>query len=366
MNTERFASINILDFGACGDGKSDDSEAIQEAINLLAAKGGGKIFFPFTPSGYRVSRTAQEVVDDKRCRSQIYIPYSRALRPNIQFEGEMPCKMLYAYMVRKQPGMKTVLQKRNVNTFIFSDWDAPEEHDPQARPWSLLGALEGDSLAGNFGASMVSLHNLEFRVKMDPAKMYPVMTAVNLQNVSRINIQDSQFCTDINVGDAALGLSLQANPCHSAGLIASGDQNDNNVIRNAAAQGFRYGFVLGEHVVADYLYVHNNEEAIVFHGSSHLSHIHHLVAQHNQKILCTSSNTLFGLKKGPCYVMVDGVDFEPGGEGYLPEISNMTHGVWDPENRLRGFLRYHSGYPVGKDWFPVEGGKNYKVEAIGL
>ena len=47
---------------------------------------------------------------------------------------------------------------------------------------------------------------------------------------------------------------LQYNPCHTAGLITSGDQNDNNVLRNVSVQGFRYGFVFGEHVIADYLY----------------------------------------------------------------------------------------------------------------
>ena len=281
-----YGPINILEFGAKGNGVADDTEAIQEAILLLAARGGGKIFFPFTPNGYRIARPAPETVNGRRCRGQLYIPLRPELRPNILLEGEMPCKLLYSYMVRNgsnPAAPKTKFPMQNVNTFLFSDWDAPEEYDPEARPWSILCALEGDVLAGNFGASLISIHNLEFRVKLNPEKMYPSMSAVNLQNASRIHIQDSQFCLDRNVGDADLNLSLQPNPCHTAGLIASGDQNDNNVLRNVAVQGFRYGFVFGEHVVADYLYAHNNEEAVVFHDSSHHSHIHHLVAQHDPR-----------------------------------------------------------------------------------
>lgn len=129
--------------------------------------------------------------------------------------------------------LPTVFGKQKaVNTQLFSDWDAPEEHDPKARPWSILSAPEGDLCAGHFSVSQVSISNLEFRVRMDRAKMYPTESAVNLQHVSRVNIQDSQFCLDESVRDTLLGKELQHNPCHVAGLIASGDQNDDNVLRN--------------------------------------------------------------------------------------------------------------------------------------
>ena len=359
MKTDFTGGINILEFGAKGDGITDDTEAIQAAINLTAERGGGKIYFPYTKGGYRVAKPATEP-----SRAQLVVPPGVH---NIILEGEMPCRMLNAYIVRPPtPGLGitkgTSFQLRTDNTRIFSDWDAPEEHDPQARPWSLLGCVEGTSLRGKFSATMFSIRNLEFRAKLNPDIMYPTQSAANLQNISRINIQDCQFCLTNNIGDHESGKHLLPNPCHTAGLIASGDQNDNNVLRNVAAQGFRYGFVFGEHVVADYLYVHNCEQAIVFHDCSHLSSIGHVVAQHNQKILASTECDLFGMPKGPCYVEIGSIDFEPGAPQYQPEVSNMTHGLWDPENRLHGSLRYHMGYPVGKDWFPREGGKFFKTE----
>jgi hypothetical protein len=363
MKTICTDTINILDSGARGDGITDDTEAIQAAIDYVAKRGGGRIFFPYTPGGYRIARPAAE-----SSRSQLVIPPGQH---NILLEGEMPCRFLNAYMIRQpmpQLGLLegTGFQLENDNTRIFSDWDAPEEHDPEARPWSLLGCEEGTVLKGKFSAGMFSICNLEFQAKLNTDLMYPTQSAANLQNIARINIRDSQFCLTKNVGDLASGKYLLPNPCHTAGLIASGDQNDNNVLRNVAVQGFRYGFVLGEHVVADYLYVHNCEEGIVFHDSSHLSCIRHVVAQHDQKILATSEGALFGMAPGPCYVEIGLVDFEPGGPQHLPAVSNMTHGVWDPGNRLHGSLKYHMGCPVGKDWFPREGGKFFKTELFAL
>lgn len=356
------AAVNVRDFGAKGDGVTDDTAAIQAAIDAVAAQGAGKIVIPYSPKGYRIASPGREFVNGKPCRGQLVIPPVKGL--NIAFEGEMPCKLLYSYQVRPLSAVKSNFRPTRFgtmgmpNTCLFSDWNPPEERDPQARPWTLLATVEGNSCRGKFSISQVSIANLEFRAHLDKAAMYPKGGGVNLQNSSRAIVRDSQFCLDDNVGDTVLGKSLQPNPCHTVGLMMSGDQNDNQVLNNVAVQGFRYGFVLGEHVVADYLYVHNCEEGIVFHDATHLSVINHVVAQHNRVILSTTVCDLFGHPRSPCNVMIGSVNFESG-HGLPPLVSQLVYGIHDPENRLRGSLVWHQ--PWGDRKFPVKGAKNFRV-----
>ena len=361
--------LSVRDFGAVGDGVTDDTAAIQAGLDYLAERGGGKLYFPFTKNGYLVASPAKEYAANGRLvRAQLVIP--PGFGHNIRLEGEMPCKQLYSYQVRpKNCSAKfkpTVFgSNRNVNTMIHSTWDAPEVHDPKERPWAVIAAPEGDSCAGRFSVGILSFANLEIRVHLNRDRMYPTTSAANFHNISRLIVEDSQFCLDENVGDTNLGKELLENPCHTVGLMASGDQNDNQIFRNVAAQGFKYGFVFGEHTCAEHLYVHNCEYAISFADATHPAIINRVVAQHNARIFCALPDGTFGRRARWINLIVNECDYETG-KGTLPAISRMRHGVFDPESRFRGSITYLQGFPGnGECFFPVEGGTNLTLRTLG-
>ena len=117
---------------------------------------------------------------------------------------------------------------------------------------------------------------------------------------------------------------------------------------------------MGEHICADYLYVHNCEEAIVFHDATHLSTIGHVVAQHNRVILSTTRGKMFGNNPAKVYLNIGFLNFE-GGQTVPspPEVSKLVYGIYDPDNRLRGSVIWHEPWGAGE--FPIVGAEKYIV-----
>ncbi len=359
---------SVEDFGAVGDGVTDDTDAIQAGINFVYERGGGTLYFPFTKQGYRIAKPAREQIDGKPCRSQLYIPSEPSdymQWRNVCLEGEMPARQLHRYQLTMEGNWprQTEFPLEIGNVCLVSDWEAPEEHDRNARPWSLIAVLGGHKLA--FGLGNLTIRNLEFRVFLNTDKMYPVSSAANFKSTSCLIIEHSYFGLDKNIGSVSNDKELLANPCHAAGVIASADQNDHQILTSVGVQGFRYGFVLGEHVTGGCLYVHNCEEGIVFHDSSHFSVIEHVVAQHNRTIVSALREPAFdGLFPSEnIHIRINAIDCESGVRA-RPLVSRMQYGVYDPDNRITGEITYHVPY-WDADHFAVVGAKRMRIVKFG-
>ena len=367
---------NVMDYGAKGDGLTDDTAAIQAAINAVAARGGGKVFFPATKGGYRLASPARETVGGKPCRSQLYIPPGRH---TILLEGEMPPLIEHSDYAVIPLDPEPTSPNNSVTRFgtlvrsgarLVSDWKPPVETNSAARPWAMLSVLPGyTSKYYPLNGNCVAIQSLEFRACLDKERMYAIQTAVNLTTASRAIVRDSQFMLNDTIGDGTAGKELQESACPTAGLVMSREMNDDQVIHNVNVQGFKYGIVMAEHTYATYVYLHNNENGLVFTWSDHLSTVDFVTAQHNRRILSVPDEKIFERRcrrRAPVNVNVRGVSIETG-EGDRPLVSRLEYGVYDPNDRLRGEIEYHIltwGSDMKTD-FPVLGAKNYKVRRFG-
>ncbi|WP_275900167.1 glycosyl hydrolase family 28-related protein [Pseudomonas sp. 15A4] len=61
--------FNVQNFGAKGDGVSDDTAAIQQAIDAAAAAGGGQVYVPPGPTSCQAERNLRTVASCSRATS---------------------------------------------------------------------------------------------------------------------------------------------------------------------------------------------------------------------------------------------------------------------------------------------------------
>jgi len=380
--TARPCSANVLDYGAKGDGVHDDTPAIQAAINAVAAKGGGKVYFPFTEGGYRLASPAKETVNGLPCRSQLYLP--AVPRLNIALEGEMPCRLLHTYMIvgtnvsaAANPNHNAIRfgQQHKVNTRLVSDWKPPEERDPAARPWAMISVLPTDENAEIASASLrgepmnnccVTIQNLEFRAYLDKERMYAVQSGANFNNATRVFVRDSQFALNDSIGDAVLGKEIRLSPCPTAGLVMGQVLCDEQLLHHVSIQGFRYGVVVGEHTYATFVSLHDLEEGLVFTHSKHLNTFDFVISEHVARIVTTPTGTLFRrhLPQGTARatVTIRGLNIETG-QFDRPAFYRLAYGVYDPLDMLSGSVEYY--FPWEKPIFPVYGAKRFKIRKYG-
>lgn len=79
--------VNVRDFNAAGNGRADDTKAIQSAIDSVAARGGGTVFFP--PGAYLVQTLRQDSCVDLSGNGYATLKQSTAASDRSVVEGRV-------------------------------------------------------------------------------------------------------------------------------------------------------------------------------------------------------------------------------------------------------------------------------------
>ena len=339
-------------FGAKADGVTDDTDAIQKAINTVFARGGGIVFFP--RGVYALGKPP--VTRDFRGNnpnSQIYIPSREEAKlkedgtgianleehnsqGGISLVGEcLPLSTVGQYAVHqtdpKEVKLVMELAAPFAGSVLYSTYTNPH---PDGNPTAILGFSIPQEMPFGFGSGQTELKNLTFRAHAEKSKGYPTLSGINAQCARSI------VMANVNV-DVDLPLpKLVDPPCDVAGIIFPKVNCELSYFANLGVYGFKYGYIFGEHANGDAIYAATCTHAFVFSGGSHIICLGLLTAQNCRHQLSSLSKPLLGHPPGRAFVKIAAVNIERNPK-QIPYDFNYANFVNDPGNSLYGSMTFH-------------------------
>jgi hypothetical protein len=222
--------FNVENYGAVHDGTTDDTDAIQAAINAAFSAGGGQVYFP--KGVYIIGGPLLTNVGGINYNSQIYIPQigNDTNRTTIELVGEFQPNLM------RSLGISTVTEP-NTGVVLRS---------------TIQGAGANPAVIKNKGASSnfneISYTNLQ--VKNISIQLTP--NASNKITMGGIDCYDSAIANFeyVTVFPFNLNLVNSENPdvINVTGISMPKEATEHiNTVRNCTVGGFTNGYRVGEH-----------------------------------------------------------------------------------------------------------------------
>ena len=361
--------FNVEDYGAVGDGVTDDFPAVQRAWNAMLNSGAsGQVFFP-RAAVYRCVVDDQVVVGSGGQYAALPLP-ARATddsHPKLWYGiagvGE-------AYSTREYPGSGATTAKNTTSTVILVDYSTPFAWDDTNGHPSFIGCPDVD--AGN------NFTNLHFTVDHITMRQpdNPSLCGINLETAVTARVDD--FCADLNVA-----LDASSEPTHATGvplLLPKVGNAVNVAVRKYLAWGYYAGYPIAEHCDGDSLEIIACKIGAFFRRSTsaHFAQIKYLSMEEVPWGIAgydpTSGTANGGVTACPNWILQllfwDIEDFDRGGDApwMYPGTTTKKAHLYDPNNALKGWAwtnRVDSGAEAGAfDALYVKGGSNFGLYQI--
>lgn len=302
--------LNVKSFGALGDGSTDDTLAIQAAVDFLdGLNRSGTIFFP--DGVYKVSGALQ---DTGNSNAQILLPRrssSETSMITVELAGATPAP--------------TYAVKRNAGAVI--------ESDLSSGTGSMIGGKVASGawpVTGNSWCS-VSIRNITFRLPADPSN-----SCLDLTYYPNVEIRNTQVSTDEDV------ISVASNPptygitepttSSSYGIkLAPVNIPDQVILENVQVYGYYTGIRSGE-------LAHINNTVVIFckQGVEIPTALH---AQKFGRLYISDCGKGLVFTGGASYIDIAQLDLEHSSAS--PAWANMATDIDDPSNLGHGIVRWH-------------------------
>lgn len=355
MKTDGGLVYDVKNFGAVGDGVTDDTRAIQAALDYAVDHGGGTVYFP---NGLYRLATLQDT-----CKVRAHLIVKPRQSPGrrdyvmIRLQGESSVVTPCSYASHTAEDKAEVWRN---GTVLVSDAAGELQTDPAQAPVSVLAAGAGDNLY-LLNQAVVRLQDLAFQVKAE-AGQYPYLSGVNMAYAATVYTDNILIYSSIR----NMVLTSPTRDGHySAGFIAprtwcNPEQDFRNICVKSA---FRFGFVFSEHANGNNLSAWNCDNAFVFSRMDHSAWFGRIHAQNCANIVSSLNVEFAGHGVGDAFLKIEQVGIEVN-SGQKPVDFNYRCFVDDPENHLYGTLHYHivkSNVGADNSYFKADGGAHLKA-----
>lgn len=243
-------------YGATGDGSTDDTAAIQAAIDAAEAAGGGVVYFP--AGVYIVGGALQ---DTSRSNAQLLLPSISTVggeQVSIEFRGAFPPPPILS---------------------VESDSPLPDGHSVIK---GTLNAGVGGALLGGWGPSgssedrtrvLARFRDLTFRLPSNP-----VLTALDLRRATGADLDH------VVIDCGSYYVSNLTEPTTNTSVGIKMPRNNNGAFSRLGAVnviGYYHGFQFYEHTVAQQIAAWGCKQGALFkEAANHASYIQRFMAVH--------------------------------------------------------------------------------------
>ncbi len=275
-------SFNVLDYGAVGDDKTDNTMAFSACLEAVIEAGGGRVFLP---AGIY--------------RGNIIIPGTKTWM-TIEIVGES----------EPTPVFGTIL------SFSLQTNGTIVKSLAESGPAVISASNTPETMYMTFSGVYVVLRNLDVRTYDNPS-----INGIDLQHAAQCKIENVFINTDVynvQASEPTYGTSGLITPACNNGALT--------ILRNVAVTGYHTGILVNEHTDGDNINLASNINGLEFVFAHHASRFGRVGAQR-----CTHAIAVTG-KHG---FSIQQLDIEIAGKGQTDsknEWQATAYNINDPDN----------------------------------
>lgn len=334
----------VTNYGATGDGTTDDTAAIQATINAAIAAGGGVVYFP--AGKYLIAGSLQTSAPPNSAsasyNAQLRLPYISPSSPNIAITLLGPGPATGPYL------QFTGATAPNTGAVLISNISGSG-----TKP-SLLGGPRNDSVGyPNFSSLVVRVENLTFRCPDNPS-----LTAIDLEWIGCTEI----FSVSVDQGTNTYSITQPTHTAVCGILLPNSSNNALVMLRDVYVAGFYTGIRSYEHTVWDNVCIQSCWNGVQLGGAYHSNVCLRLMILQCPYCVVGIGG---GQNSGLHYLATGTIDFETGtNDG--PSWMNLVYHVDDPSNYIYGVGSFHTveGGVGASTTFNINGASNFRMTCL--